>query len=159
MSTHDQYRPEWACLNVPPLAGAAVRRHSLLDVLSDIRCRVVWIAAPPGYGKTSLLAQHADLTKARGEAVSWLSVEQSDADAHRLAANLSLSLALSNTAPRAAEGWRASEPELLLTEALAAVAASAQPQTLYLDDCHLAADAPALALIGTLLRRAPANLR
>lgn len=157
---HDQFHPEWACLNVPPLAQNAILRHALLDALSDSRARVVWISAPPGYGKTFLLAQHAELTQSRGQSVSWLSVQSVDADAHRLGAHLRLALACAASArSRPTESWHATHPELHLTEALSAIAANGKPQTLYLDDCHLAASPDSCALIGTLLRRTPPNLR
>src|SRR6185312_2416939 len=76
------------------VAGAApVQRVELLASLAVTEARVVWVAASPGCGKTTLLAQYADAARARGERVSWLSLDESDSDARELAVHLCYALA------------------------------------------------------------------
>jgi LuxR family transcriptional regulator, maltose regulon positive regulatory protein len=60
------------------LRPAVVRRTSLIDRLSRGEpFPIVSVVAPPGYGKTTLLAQWAETT---GQAFAWLSVEEPDND-------------------------------------------------------------------------------
>ena len=63
---------------LPPLARLGTIRRPVLDRLAggDPR-RIVSVAAPPGYGKTTLLAQWAELS---GTAFAWVSVDERDND-------------------------------------------------------------------------------
>jgi LuxR family maltose regulon positive regulatory protein len=69
-------------LRIPPQAQRAVRRPRLVDTLErDIpHYKLVQIAAPAGYGKTTLLAQWA---RASRLAVAWLSLGAEDNDRDR----------------------------------------------------------------------------
>jgi LuxR family maltose regulon positive regulatory protein len=66
-------------LRIPPLTHRTVRRARLIDALErEIPAyKLVQIAAPAGYGKTTLLAQWA---QASSLAVAWLTVSEDDND-------------------------------------------------------------------------------
>ncbi len=69
-------------LRVPPLARHALRRDRLVDALEQgiTGYRLALVAAPAGYGKTTLLAQWAHATDL---AVAWLSLGEEDDDVER----------------------------------------------------------------------------
>jgi len=60
------------------LRPGTIRRSLLIERLRrDTACPIVSVVAPPGYGKTTLLAQWAE---ANGQAFAWVSVEERDND-------------------------------------------------------------------------------
>ena len=59
--------------DVAPVEGSTVERSALLGVLLAAREPVVAVVAPPGYGKSTLLAQWA---QRRGSLVAWVSCDQ-----------------------------------------------------------------------------------
>jgi LuxR family transcriptional regulator, maltose regulon positive regulatory protein len=79
-----------AKLRPPARPVRTVRRSALLDRLlaADVP-QVVSITAPPGYGKTTLLAQWAD---ADPRPVAWLTLDRLDNDPAALVAGLAASL-------------------------------------------------------------------
>jgi LuxR family maltose regulon positive regulatory protein len=68
---------EQSKLDPPPARPGSVRRAALLQRLLASPAPVLSLAAPPGYGKSALLAQWAEETPAR---VAWLSLEHEDND-------------------------------------------------------------------------------
>jgi len=76
----------------PPAAGALQPRPRLLERIAQWRDRpIVWVAAPPGYGKTSLAASH--LAHARPASHVWYQLDPDDGDAATLFHYLSQSVA------------------------------------------------------------------
>lgn len=70
----------------PPRLGRAFDRHRLfaaLDALAE--CPGIWIAAPPGAGKTTLIATWL---KARSRRMLWFQVDAGDADPPTFVASL-----------------------------------------------------------------------
>jgi ATP/maltotriose-dependent transcriptional regulator MalT len=62
----------------PPRSEGLLRRERLFEQLDQARTRpAVWIAAPPGAGKTSLLASYLD---ARKLPTLWYQLDSGDAD-------------------------------------------------------------------------------
>jgi len=62
----------------PPRLRNAVDRDRLFDELDDTRyCPFTWISAPPGAGKTTLIAAYL---RARGYRTSWLQLDAADSD-------------------------------------------------------------------------------
>jgi LuxR family maltose regulon positive regulatory protein len=60
-------------LHPPWLRPGMVARPALVErLLAGPAGSVVWVVAPPGYGKTTLLAQWA---QAKGDRVGWLRVD------------------------------------------------------------------------------------
>ena len=61
----------------PPVRDGSVVRRALLERLSNSPAKLVSVAAPPGYGKTTLLAQAAARER---RAVAWVSLDAHDDD-------------------------------------------------------------------------------
>jgi LuxR family transcriptional regulator, maltose regulon positive regulatory protein len=61
----------------PAVRAGIVRRASLVNRLAAVQEPVITVVAPPGYGKTTLLAQWAELV---GPRVAWISCDDGDND-------------------------------------------------------------------------------
>ena len=66
-----------AKLTVPHPRPGSVNRADLIETARQAGCRVVGITAPAGYGKSTLLAQWADLEDRQ---VAWVSLDRLDDD-------------------------------------------------------------------------------
>ena len=67
---------------VPRSRPGLVARPRLLDGLGGVPgTRLTLVSAPPGFGKTTLLAEWTRAARAGGRPVAWLSLDPSDADA------------------------------------------------------------------------------
>ena len=73
----------------PALPLPLLRRQRLLERLAGAeRHRLTLVHAAAGYGKTTLLAQHADLLRASGKRMAWLTLQRGDEDPLVLYADL-----------------------------------------------------------------------
>jgi len=61
----------------PAVRAGIVRRAALVNRLAAVEEPVITVVAPPGYGKTTLLAQWAELV---GPRVAWISCDDGDND-------------------------------------------------------------------------------
>lgn len=123
---------------------------------------VIVVQAPPGFGKTSLLAQWRHENLARGAAVAWISADGRD-DPQRFLHSLVLAVRVGCGKPNFGrilmEGGQASVGELEgVTAWLAEVAQSAIDLVLTIDEAERLSEA-CLAALTYLLHNAPANLR
>lgn len=135
---------------VPPARRASISRERLTALLDsdDFMPRLILIAAPPGFGKTTLLTQWLASLTARAPAptVAWLAVEASDQDAGLFLTDLTAAL---NHATRGALGHTAalcSAERMPATEDVIASLVNEldeypEPVVVALDDFHLA-DSP-----------------
>ena len=127
---------------LPSIRPDHVRRRQLLDVLERAAHRaasLTLVSAPPGYGKTSIVA--AWLASA-GPACAWLSLDAGDNDPARLAAYLGAALArvdpdLSAAIARLLESGHPAPLTAAVNEFVAAGAERSAPLTLVLDDYHV----------------------
>ena len=84
-------------LFVPPLRGDAVARTRLVDRLeSGLRQRLTLVAAPAGFGKSTLVATWAARTRVP---VAWLSLDEEDAAPLRFLAYLHRGAAAGRAGP------------------------------------------------------------
>ena len=83
LATQDAVATAGGC---PRLPEGFIRRPRLMDrLLDDREASLVLLAAPPGYGKTSTLAEWAERDE---RAFAWITLEEADNDSQRLLATL-----------------------------------------------------------------------
>ncbi len=133
-------------LAAPAPAGGLVRRTALVNRLLGARLvRCVEIAAPAGYGKTTLLAQWAARDP---RPFAWVAVDGGDDDPAVLLAHVTAAL-------RRALGIDARRPIRTAAGLGRALAAAEQPAVLVLDDVHELAAPEAWALVASVAERLP----
>jgi LuxR family maltose regulon positive regulatory protein len=146
----------------PPVRAGHLARERLLAALrSGSARRLTLLAAPPGFGKTTLLSAWA----AREERVAWLWLDADDNDAARLVAYLIEALqtvqpGIGSRARVALRGPGAGLTEVILPLLVNDLAApDTTPITLVLDDYHVITNRAVHAALGYLLERVPRSLR
>jgi LuxR family transcriptional regulator, maltose regulon positive regulatory protein len=144
-------------LRHPVLRPGTVARPRLLDLLAPGKLRpVVSVVAPPGFGKTTLLAQWAEQG---GQAFAWVSVEEPDNDPKVLLSYIAA--ALNSVAPIGDEVFAAlaspgsSVPGTVVPRLAAAFSALAVPVVLVLDDVHVLHNREGRAALSTLADHVP----
>lgn len=146
----------------PNLTEELVRRPRLLQRLdAGIQCPVTLIAAPAGYGKSTLLASW--LNKAPLPA-AWLSLDEDDNDLNLFAAYLVA--AIRTIFPGALQSSSGSvnsavtfDPSYLATTLSNDIGELPSKFILVLDDYHLIKNRAVHSLTGNLIRRLPDQLR
>ncbi|WDS35760.1 LuxR C-terminal-related transcriptional regulator [Pseudoxanthomonas sp.] len=144
-------------LEPPRLHVDTVPRERLLAQLdAGITLPLTLLLAPPGFGKSTLLAQwHAHVFATGHAQVAWLSLDEADADPLRLLAYLALALGLggfeNNTMPLGVAHWRDLDPGATRSALLRAVRCAQQPLVLVLDDYDRAAGPATDELIALLV--------
>jgi LuxR family transcriptional regulator, maltose regulon positive regulatory protein len=146
---------------LPPLVRPGTIRRPLLDRLigSDPH-RIVSVVAPPGYGKTTLLAQWAERD---GPAFAWVSVDDRDNDPKVLLSYVAQ--ALDTVQPIGGRVFDAlaspasSVPGSVVPRLGAAFASMTVPVVLVLDDVHLLANREGRDALSVLAEHVPAGSR
>src|SRR5215213_3289080 len=125
-------------LRSPSARPGIVPRHALVDRLRASPAAVVWVVAPPGYGKTTVLAQWA---ASKGQRVGWVSVDRRDNDPVVLMSYLAVALdrleSLDPTVFAALAAPGVSVEATVVPRLVAAVSAMTQPVALVLDNLEL----------------------
>lgn len=162
----------WAGKLAPPqMQLESARREALLQRFQNHQhMTLMLVISPPGFGKTTLLAQWraqrlagAPPALAAGP-VAWLSMDEADRDVGRFFAYLLLALEeaglkLQSLAALAREQALDASPERTLATLLQLLAQDGRRFTLILDDYHRAACAEVDALTLLILERAGAWLQ
>lgn len=142
----------------PAFDQAKVHRHRLVDALhAQIAKKLIVVAAPPGYGKTTLLADfhyHTEIP------TCWLRLTEADSDVMRLASVLQASLARRFRRLRGRphlDGLSTVSPKALARMFAAAVEDQvSEPFAILMDDAHLVnASPPVLEFLDELLEAMP----
>jgi LuxR family maltose regulon positive regulatory protein len=139
------------------------RLDSSSDVLDGI-FQVVVVAAPAGYGKSTLMARwHAQLLK-RGVSCAWLSLDEDDNDAARFLRHLIAALQMANAhvGKDVAEDLIAdfASGSRSVLEAIAGDLAKVQHRiVLFLDDLQLVEGPEVRAILDWLINYAPRHLQ
>lgn len=130
-----------AKLTSPPNRDSWVQRDRLIEVMDRAaRHPVTLVAAPAGYGKTTLVAQW--LNGRPGQSAAWLSLDSGDNDPDRLWTHVAVALERSGVGlpvsepARVVGGDPAPKPRALLPAIVAALAAVPDEIVLVLDDFH-----------------------
>lgn len=150
-------------LIVPALPPGTVPRPRLFELLEDGLRRgraLTLVAAPPGYGKTTLIA---DWLRTTNRTPAWLTLEESDNDSPRflrcLVASLARALpgfAISSLLP--ADALTPPQEEIQVTLLLNELLALRAELLLVLDDYHLIRERRIHAALDYLVEHRPANL-
>lgn len=119
-----------------------VPRRRLIDRLVSPQGRgVVWIAAPAGYGKTTLLSQWAERER---RPVAWVSLDRSDDDATAFLTDVVAALdrvgALDPRQHASLAAAASPVPELAVLRLASALAGAAEPTLLVIDDAQVLTD-------------------
>lgn len=146
---------------VPP--RGRVRRCALRHRLEEaMQRRLTLVAAPAGFGKTTLLREWCDELRARSHAVGWLSIDAEDDDLAQFGAYLLASLRLGSGVGERAEALLREDPmtpvNSIVSVLLNEIGARGTPVFLVLDDFDRLASRTIRALVLRLLRYAPPNL-
>jgi LuxR family transcriptional regulator, maltose regulon positive regulatory protein len=142
-------------------ADTQVPRKALLDRLeASSRTPVAAIQAPPGYGKTTLLAQWAERDP---RAFGWLTINRGDNDPGVLLRNLAAALdRIEPLGPGMAETPDASGAavvDAVLPQLGSALASTALPAVLVLDDLHLLENRDCLDAVTRLIDYLPVGFQ
>jgi LuxR family transcriptional regulator, maltose regulon positive regulatory protein len=140
-------------------ADVQVHRTALLDLLEACsRTPVAAILAPPGYGKTTLLAQWADRDP---RVFGWLTIDRGDNDPGVLLRHLAAALDRIGTVDpgvvRAIDAQRGTLVDTVLPQLGSALATAALPAVLVLDDIHLLENRDCLDAVTRLVDYLPAG--
>jgi LuxR family transcriptional regulator, maltose regulon positive regulatory protein len=142
-----------------PLVRPGTVRRSLLERLARSElCPIVSVVAPPGYGKTTLLAQWAERN---GQAFAWVSIDEPDNDPKVLLAYVAE--ALDEVEPvdervfDALASSGSSVPGTVVPRLGSAFASMSVPVVLVLDDVHVLRNSECRAALSVLADHVPAG--
>jgi ATP/maltotriose-dependent transcriptional regulator MalT len=148
-------------LYIPPPPPQVVPRPRLIARLNEgLRRKLALIAAPAGFGKTTLLA--AWVAESR-RPVAWLALDPAESDptrflAYLVAAVRTIAPRIGEEVVRALDSPQPPPPESLLTALLNDVATLPEPFTLVLDDYHVLDSPPVDAALTFLIEHLPPQM-
>lgn len=140
-------------IHQPPQQTFVHRPRLVRRLMDGLRGSLTLVSAPPGFGKTTLLAEWA---ASKSRPIAWIALDGGDDDPGRFVANLAYAFApllkigdLSASLP----------PQPALETLLGAVNKLDSETALVLDDYHVIQSAAVHALLVSLLEHLPARLR
>ncbi|SDJ03441.1 LuxR family transcriptional regulator, maltose regulon positive regulatory protein [Frankineae bacterium MT45] len=143
---------------VPAVAGQSIVRERLVAQLTTVESSIATLIAPPGDGKTMLLAAWA---ARQGRRIAWLSLDETDNDASVLLADIAATidgaLEQGGALTRRMGSVMSGLPSAQLRALLRAVEATQVPFALVLDDVHLLRDGIASDILAMLAVQLPLN--
>lgn len=133
-----------------------VTRAAMVDRLATARAQVVTVVAPPGYGKTTLLAQWAERAGAR---VAWVSCDDGDNDPVVLLSALAVALDRIEPIDQTIFGVLASSGAdiTVVPRFVTAIASMQLPVTIVLDHAEAVTNKKCLNTIAEFALRLPAG--
>jgi LuxR family maltose regulon positive regulatory protein len=141
--------------------GRRVERPRLLARLDEAANHpLTLVTAPAGFGKSTLLAQWAEVSELP---VTWVSLTASENDPRLMAAYLTAAMRAAGVpAPGLDDvdnGRRAVGPDTVMSDLLGALAGMTTPIVVVLDDAHLIESDAALDVVEALIDHAPDSVR
>jgi len=140
-------------LSMPRVGRGLVTRPRVVGLFATTDAtRLVVLSAPPGFGKTSAVADwlHMD-----GRRAAWLSLDQADNDAGRIVPYLVAAIGGGRAASADLAHVDAVDPQDLVTGLVALLEEPQAPRVLVLDDFHVVRDRAVLAIIEGLVTHLP----
>lgn len=158
---HSTFPVDEAKVRPPTRRRTTIDRARLLDILTDQGGpRVVALIAPPGYGKTTLLAQWFER---ESRPVAWLTLDDLDNDPAILLSYLAAALDRIGPIDEALRAAIAAPRQRILATAVPRLASElhrwGHSAVLILDDSHRLVDRTALDALAALLDHLPSSLR
>ncbi|GAA3632381.1 hypothetical protein GCM10022200_14090 [Microbacterium awajiense] len=148
-------------LHPPRRRSGTVPRPRLIERL-DARpdARLVLVTAPPGFGKTTAVAEWLD-AQHPASTVAWVSLDDRDDVPRTFWRYVLAALAATTALPRAGAAIARTDTPIedVLTVLCNEIAAAPRPTVLVLDDFHVVDERSILAGIAFLIDSAPPNLR
>jgi len=146
-------------LRRPLLRPGTIRRSRLIERLrQDAGRPIVSVVAPPGYGKTTLLAQWAE---ANGQAFAWVSVEERDNDPKVLLTYVAEALdavePVDQRVFNALASPASSVPGSVVPRLGSALSSMTSPMVLVLDDVHVLRNRECRDAVSVLAEHVPAG--
>ena len=149
-------------LHPPPVPANVAARRRLARRLAESHTSLVVVSAPAGYGKSTLLAQHAAESEAAGRPLAWLSLDSADNDPVVLLSGLATALArITPVEPqvfRGLTGARKSIDRVVLPGLVNALGGQLG-LTLALDDLHRLDEPASLSIVAFLAEHVPSSAR
>lgn len=149
-----------AKLRPPEARRGAIERVALLHLLAEPGPPVVAVIGPPGYGKTTLLAQWAARER---RPVAWLTLDDLDNDPGVMLSYLAVAFDRIEPVDASIRAGLLAPRERILGTAVPALASElhrwGRPAVLILDDVHRLVDRIALDALGALLDYLPPGVR
>jgi len=154
-------------LHIPARRASHIPRTHLIERLTpETQTGLIFVCAPAGYGKTTLLSEWAQTLIHKGTAVGWFAIDSSDDDplpfCTYLVASLMQALGSTSELSRITQLMRSS-PELdmqkMLGAIINAIASSERDCVLILDDYHLIGNPAIHTALAFLLEHRPENMR
>jgi len=142
----------------PEVRPGIVLRAALVERLTATAVPVITVAAPPGYGKTTLMAQWAGRT---GSRVAWLSCDDGDNDPVVLLSALALTLdRIGPVDPAVFSALASSGADITMVPRFMSAVASIQPPvTVVLDHAEAVTNRQCLTTIAEFALRLPPGWR
>lgn len=141
-----------------------VERPELLEKFDTLASlRLLLVVAPPGFGKTVLLTQWIDRIRATDALVSWLSIDEGDADSRQFLAGLFVSLHRAGIEmPRYTtgidSGLEEASVDMILRCIGEGIGKEARPVYIVLDDYNRSSGGEVDGLLQRLIQTLPANV-
>jgi LuxR family maltose regulon positive regulatory protein len=150
-------------LNPPPARRELVQRADLVARLVGSDARLILVSAPPGFGKSTLLAQWSS-AKGATRGFAWVSLERGDNDPVRFWSYVLRALEpydadLADLLQRFLNAPGNAFSELLLPALVDALEAMSRPAVLVLDDYHVISNGDIHEGMGMLVDHLPATLQ
>ena len=152
----------WTKLMAPAPRAGLLPRAGLQSLLqASLQAKLCLVAAPAGFGKTTLLAQWRQV--AGGGRVAWVSLEESDNDPTRfwsylVAALRTVEPQVGTVALEALGGPSVELERVVVPSLVNDLATVGAPLVLILDDYHLITDAICHQTLGWFLDHLPAEV-
>ncbi|MEP3050136.1 MAG: LuxR C-terminal-related transcriptional regulator [Erythrobacter sp.] len=126
------------------------------------RGKIIFLIAPAGFGKSTILGQWNESWDADGKVFAWLSLDDGDAEVNQFMSYCILSLAAAGVDVgqlelAARNGLSGTNPNVILNNLMKAIAREARDCVLVLDDLHHLESDSVSKLIEQFARQAPAN--